>query len=316
MLVLVPVPTATHCLLNEAVDYAALGRLPLNCNPILKFVPAETGWVEREDFQWQQAISDYASAIGLPVGYVPSGTSIPPKRYEAVGVDLHPLWNAIGKQPTSEGIDDDHGVTAARREEALEKYEVFLDSFRLRLRSLLHEGRLTSRGKKLGSEIRIEEAAEIDVPVNSVFEPISPDFWASANVAWRANCAQGRRKTYKFIQLATENLFKEFPLPKPEPALEILQLGDNFVLPEELTTKPLTLPPLGRPPLKWDEFHLEVAKVLKENKLPPKQEAFIGEMQAWCRIHWGQEVGRSTLLQKIKPYYDSFMRSKRSEYDQ
>src|SRR6202040_1802502 len=92
MLVLVPVPTATHCLLNEAVDYAALGRLPLNYHPIAQFVPAEIGWAEREDFQWQQAMVDHASAIGLPVAYVPSGTSIPPKRYEAVGVDLHPLW--------------------------------------------------------------------------------------------------------------------------------------------------------------------------------------------------------------------------------
>jgi hypothetical protein len=243
MLVLVPVPTATHCLLNEAVDYAALGRLPLNCNPIAKFVPTEIGWAEREDFQWQQSVSDYASAIGLPVGYVPSGTSIPPKRYEALGVDLSPLLDAIGKQTPTEGVDDNHGVTAARRVEALEKWEVFLDSYRLRLRNLLHEGRLTARGKKLGSEIRVEEAAEIDVPVDSVFEPISPDFWASANVAWRANCAQGRRKTYKFIQLATENLFKEFPLPDPEPALEILQVGDNFVLPEELIAKPLMLPP-------------------------------------------------------------------------
>jgi hypothetical protein len=301
MLVLVPVPTAAHCLLNEAVDYAALGRLPLNCNPIAKFAPMEIGWAEREDFQWQQAVTDYVSAWGL--SYVPSGTFIPPKRYEVLGLDLHPLVNDIGKQPSSES------------EEAFEKYEVFLDSYRLRLRNLLHEGRLTARGKKLGSEIRIEEAAEIDVPVDSAFEPISLDFWASANVAWRANCAQGRRKTYKFIQLATENLFKEFPLPNPEPTLEILQVGDNFVLPEKLIIKPLMLPPLGRPPLKWDEFHLEIARILKENKLPPKQEAFIGEMQAWCRIHWGQEVARSTLLQKIKPYYDSFMRSKRSEND-
>jgi hypothetical protein len=301
MLVLVPVPTATHCFLNEAVDYAALSRLPLNCNPIAKFAPMEIGWAEREDFQWQQTITDYASAWGLR--YVPSGTFIPPKRYEVLGLDLHPLWNAIGKQPTSE------------IEEAFEKHEVFLDSYRLRIRNLLHEGRLTARGKRLGNEIRVDEAAEIDVPADSVFEPISPDFWASANVAWRASCAQGRRKTYKFIQLATENLFKEFPLPNPEPALGVLQVGDNFVLSEQLTTEPLMLLPRGRPPLKWDEFHLEVAKILKENKLPLKQEAFIDEMQAWCRIHWGQEVGRSTLLQRVKPYYDTFMRAKRSEND-
>src|SRR5215469_16837535 len=138
LVVLVPAPTSEHCLLSEAVEYAALGRLPLNCNPIVKFVPAKTGWQEREDFRWQQAVSDYASEIGLPAGYVPSRTSVPPERYEAAGVDLGPLLDAIGSQPKAP-IDSEDRAVVMRREEAFTKYQDFFDSYRLRLRNLLHD---------------------------------------------------------------------------------------------------------------------------------------------------------------------------------
>ncbi len=51
-----------------------------------------------------------------------------------------------------------------------------------------------------------------------------------------------------------------------------------------------------------------MAKRLTAKNLPAKQEALIAEMQVW-RLHaWGCEVGRSTLLQKIRPYYLAFMR--------
>jgi hypothetical protein len=107
-------------------------------------------------------------------------------------------------------------------------------------------------------------------------------------------------------------LFREIPLPDPKPAHDVAQIGDNFVLTRELKTD-IQLPAVGRPPLKWDDFHVEIAKRVQRGELPSKQEAYISEMQAWCVSRWGQEVGRSTLLQKIKPYYDSFVRSKKSE---
>jgi hypothetical protein len=315
LLVLVPVPTAEHCLLNEAVQYAALGRLPLNRNPLINLT-TKTGWQEREDFRWQQAVSEYLSESGLPGRYVPSGTSIPPQRYEEAGVDLSPLLDAIGSGPKgSPPINGDDGAAVTRREESFEKWEVFLDAYRLQVRNSLHAGRLTARGKKLPERVGIDEAPDIDLPVDSRFESIPREFWASANVEWKASCAQGRSATYKFIQVLTDDLFKEFPLPDPRPAPEVLQMGDNFVFSGELNTEPVMPSVVGRPPYPWDEFYVEVAKRVKEGKLPEKQEAFISDMQAWCRNRWGQEVGRSTLLQKIKPYYDEFVRQRMSEND-
>jgi hypothetical protein len=60
----------------------------------------------------------------------------------------------------------------------------------------------------------------------------------------------------------------------------------------------------GRPPFDWDSFHVEMARIYSEKGLPAKQESLIEDMKKWCRGTWGRDVGRSTLLQRIKPYYD------------
>jgi hypothetical protein len=60
--VLTPIPTSEFCMLSEAVLYSALGRLPLDYHPIIKFSPVtKAGWGERTDFAWQQAIASYVS---------------------------------------------------------------------------------------------------------------------------------------------------------------------------------------------------------------------------------------------------------------
>jgi hypothetical protein len=314
LLVLVPVPTAEQSFLNEAVEYAALGRLPLNCNPLVKFIPAKTGWQEREDFRWQQAVSDYANEIGLPAAYVPSRTSVPIERYEAAGVNLSSLLDAIGPQPKAP-IDADDGALVTRREESFEKYQVFFDDYRLKVLNFLHDGRLSARGKKLAQTVGTDDARDIDLPVDSSIESIPREFWASAKVDWIANCAQGRGATYKFIQVLTDDLFKVFPLPEVRPASDVLQMGDNFVFSGELSTEPVMPTLKGRPPYPWDEFHVEVAKRVKQGTLWEKQDAFINDMQEWCRNRWGREVGISTLKQKIKPYYDALVWQQKSEND-
>jgi hypothetical protein len=69
----------------------------------------------------------------------------------------------------------------------------------------------------------------------------------------------------------------------------------------------------GRPPFNWGAFHVEIAMRIKSNSFPEKQEALIADMQKWCCENWQQEVGRSTILQKVKPYYDALAnKSKRA----
>jgi hypothetical protein len=118
------------------------------------------------------------------------------------------------------------------------------------------------------------------------------------------------------ILVDTDDLIEEFPLPSSRTAKNIAQIGDNFILLGDDTKLSASASRiLGRPSLPWDEFHLEIARRLHSGTLPSKQEAFISEMQEWCKRQWEREVARSTLLQKIKPYYDAFLRSKESEKD-
>jgi hypothetical protein len=305
VLVLVPVETAEHCLLSEALHYVALGRLPLNCNPIVKFGANLLGWAEREDFHRQATLAEFAAGFGFPARYSPSGTHVP----------LFGNYPTAAATETIAGLQLDEDTSDEDIIAGRQAAQVFFDSYRLHMRNLLHEGRLEGRGKRLPKPIALDEAREVDLSFDCEFEPISREFWASAHIDWEASCAQGRIATYKFVQIATNDLFKEFPLPTPLPApSEVVQVGGNFVWTGSLTTEvPKRF--LGRPPFKWDEFHLEVAKRVKEDRLPSKQEAFIIDMESWCRDRWGQEVGRSTLLQKIKPYYDTFVRAEKSEKD-
>jgi hypothetical protein len=41
--------------------------------------------------------------------------------------------------------------------------------------------------------------------------------------------------------------------------------------------------------------------------LPSKKDACILDMEKWCADKWKRSVGKSTLAQMIKPYYDKFV---------
>jgi hypothetical protein len=66
----------------------------------------------------------------------------------------------------------------------------------------------------------------------------------------------------------------------------------------------------GRPPFPWDPFHIEVATLLLRNELPEKKEAAIEYFQGWFLREHGIEVGRSVIGDKLKPYYDKFIKAR------
>jgi len=291
--VLVPIPTSDYCFLSEAVLYAALGRLPLDFHAV-------DGWDEREDPDYQERIAfDWKGSI-----YEPGGTLVSQKTYEELGIGPHPAYDPNADPEWPERI----GEWSA-------KLDHLLDNYRLRILNLLHDGQLGARGRKLPDTVSVDDAAKgfHDTP----WDTIPSNYWATARLDWGLHCAQGRGATYRSIKIVTSDLFREFPLPAPQQASEVVQVGDNFILLDDTTIRarrhersaPSGL--LGRPPLiNWTEFHVEVAARLRDG-LPSKQESFISEMQEWCKKRWGREVGRSTVLEKISPYYDRFVRSKK-----
>ena len=91
-----------------------------------------------------------------------------------------------------------------------------------------------------------------------------------------------------------------------QPTDQVVRIGDAYQLSVQGGQRHSTN--RGRPAFPWDEFHLELAKRLTSTVFPEKQEALIADMQQWCLEKWGRNVGRSTLVGKIAPYYREIVR--------
>ena len=101
-----------------------------------------------------------------------------------------------------------------------------------------------------------------------------------------------------------------YPIPSSTAIGNVIPVGDLYVL-DALDQAELTMPRRrGRPPLPWDRFHLEVAALVKADALPRKKEAAIHQFAGWFRNELGISVGRSSIGQKLAPYYDRFVNSK------
>lgn len=141
-------------------------------------------------------------------------------------------------------------------------------------------------------------------------EPIPEGFWNARNTKWKWSCATGNGGAYALILINTQSLIQAFPAPEPhdESVRKAAQIGDAFILMGKAENPPTPKKKRGRPPFPWIEFHVEMAKRVRDGKLPSKQESMISDMQAWARKKWGEAPERSTMLQNLKPYYDEFGR--------
>jgi len=68
--------------------------------------------------------------------------------------------------------------------------------------------------------------------------------------------------------------------------------------------------PGGRKALPWDSFWIELVLIANDdgladtaNGLPEAQSTMVERMQVWCRDHWGEEPGESTIRQRISALY-------------
>jgi len=204
------------------------------------------------------------------------------------------------------------------------KLNQFTEQFRSVLLQALLGGRLAATGKTL-PDSTIEASFKLMDKYTEGWssaryvdrEPVPPDFWSSAKIDWDDSLAEGVTKerpvAYGLILVEVAQLLKEFPLPNGEEYGEVSKAGDYLVLKsaDEIRGGAKS----GRPPFNWHEFHLEMAKRAMMKVLPPKMEACIEDMQAWCKGKWNQSVARSTLLERIKPYYDEFVRKSETQKD-
>jgi hypothetical protein len=320
--VLVPHDVADRCYLSEALLWAAFSRLPL------KFLNDQPD--TRED--------------GSDVGYFAQSPDIGPVTSEEcnkVGLSPRPVWRSayssspkyLRGQIAFERSDEKKSELQKAFFEAEEfqyrltewegKFDQFTEQPRFALVQALLEERLGATGKML-PRATIEASFKLMDRETEGWssaryvdrEPIPPDFWSSAKIDWSDSLAEGltegREVAYGLILIEVAQLLKEFPLPNGDVYGGVTKAGDYLVLTSDDEIRGGAKQ--GRPSYNWDDFHVEMAKRVRQG-LPPKKDACIWEMEKWCEEKWKHSVGKSTLSQKIKPYYDEFVRKSETQKD-
>jgi hypothetical protein len=314
--VLIPHRMPERCYLSEAVLWVAINRIPCS------FV-TENNIESREDYDYFDNMEPYVPDEGI----------ITVEECEQLGLEPNPYWEEINSSKTHASPEILHDLLLSEkdnnRRQELEKelseskdfrkrqaewdasFKEFIDVRRNKLFLSLSEGRIGAVGKKL-PQPTLEWSSDLDEWEwlrNSPWEVIPATFWISYKIDWDMSRAEGRGGAYSFIMTPTADLMREFPLPQGQAVSGVVRIGNDLVMNSGAGTV-VEMQRKGRPAQNWDEFHLEVAKWVARGELPDKQDSFIEEMRAWCKTHWGRHMGRSTLLEKIKPYYDTFVRSK------
>jgi hypothetical protein len=322
--VLVPHAIAERCYLSEALLWVAVSRFPLG------FI-AENGVDARVEPKYIEGLEPYlpfdepvndeeCKSVGLP----------PNPEYEAHEAgEWHQTPENIRKLLQYDSIDESHrtelqqelqiSIAFQQRCDAWDaEFNSFADLHKAKLFLFLREGRLPAFGKMLP---RRSHSASLDHLGSTdwkgwdevKWEPIPPDFWISNKIDWNESRAEGKGPAWCLILVETEVLLKCFPPPAAEQPGNVVKLANDLVLMGDDAVDAKSSTRRGRPAFDWDAFHLEITRRLHANGLPKKQEALVAEMQAWCGKAWRRDVGRSTILQKVKPYYDAFVRLSENE---
>jgi hypothetical protein len=176
----------------------------------------------------------------------------------------------------------------------------------------LRSGSLRARGRLLPAASLDAARSIIEKGRGTVFDiPISdvpPTFWSLQGINFDTSAAGNGTAYYCHISCRTDYAISLFPGEREEVG-GVIKVGDSFILGE----KPdLVRPNLrrGRPPYNWDGFHLELAALLHRDELPEKKEAAIEYFRDWFDREHGIKVSRSVVGEKLKPYYDKFIRER------
>ncbi len=317
--VLVPAEVADRCYLSEALLWVALNKIPLaaeGLNEVDERIDQnEIGGLEQNLREVQVVTDSECQRAGLPSN--PEYEDFKAGDYHQTPENIRALLKLDLPKEDKDRLEIDlrESVAFHRRQAEWDgEFEQFLDIHKNRLFLALREGRLVALGKMLPKRTVSASLRHPDDDdywsdwAKEPWEVIPSDYWLSNKIVWMESCAEGRGNAYALIQVKTEELFQVFPALKTDAVHGVVRIGDSFVIQDHDGSSVVPDAKRGRPPHNWDEFHLEIAKRLKADSLPKKQEALIAEMQSWCRQKWGRDIGRSTVLQKLKPYYDNFVR--------
>lgn len=175
----------------------------------------------------------------------------------------------------------------------------------------LRGGELRTTGRLLPSLVA-DEADKILAAEDRSFLDISPtdipaDFWTLGGIDFHSSAAQNDTAHYCHVTARLADVLDLFPGERT-PVSGLERVGDSFVL-NESGFATAVKSQRGRPSYPWDKFNLEVTALVRANALPLKKEAAIQHFQSWFAREFKAQVSRASIGEKLKPYYDRFMRA-------
>jgi hypothetical protein len=195
------------------------------------------------------------------------------------------------------------------------KYLEYVDQFQAEICLKLRRGELRAMGTKLPNadpEITDEILEESNRWLTDLeVREIDKEQWYSQAINWAESAIYGHAESAIWIHVRTEDMLKVFPPQDLVKAENILDIGSSFaVASSAIRGVQNKLNQRGRPSLPWQDFHIEVARMFRDGKMPTKKEAAIAHIQNWFLQTLGKDVSRAAVGEKLKPYFDQLIRKR------
>ncbi|HWX32812.1 MAG TPA: hypothetical protein VNZ53_35950 [Steroidobacteraceae bacterium] len=307
-----PVELPEKCFLQEVLYWVAFQRLPIAIDS------------DGKEFRETEDVGDYD--IQMPDRYLQADecarANIPPDPRLAALISnrtMTDLKSFDRLMLSGRDYDDEtRKVIESQRQEVVQfqkeyeewkvKYAGAIEVPAVQIFLALKKGELQAKGQNfVDLDFDVEFGPEFHAP--PVLD-IPALFWSLSGIDFDASAAKNGRDHYYHIFCSTEDVFAKFPGDKREPVDGVERIGTSFLLKETAEKIPLLNARRGRPPTyPWDAFHREVTSLVKEDKLPRKKEACIQDFQDWFRDKFGVRPSRAAVGEKLKPYYDRFVKA-------
>jgi len=224
--------------------------------------------------------------------------------------------------------DREEAITYERAmEEWTAIFDDYTDPFRAEIYTNLRSGTLRAFGTKLPNfnfdkslelidpEMERDPEKEWDPEMDWTTFPateIPSQIWISNGIKWSDSAIEGREEHYIWVHVLTEDMLSIFPPTQFINRQHVHPVGENFAMStSELSKSIPTHSKRGRPSLPWEEFHAKVAALFRDSEMPEKKEAGIALLQEWFEKSLGKPVSRSSIGDKLKPYYDRLFKEDR-----
>jgi hypothetical protein len=307
-----------RCFLREVLLWSTFQHLPI--------YDSDPGGFEVRESAF---ISKYCVANPDPWAKEPWDAFIRTSECRRAGIPPHPLVketleSCLRYSPDLvEVLLNDYGVTreeidlGGKQQDLEETFEAWkplydraVEYYHSQIFVALRDGRLKAMGRLLG-EAKLSDAISVMEEQGPKVEPsvIPATFWTLKGIDFENSAACDGVRLYCYITCKLDDVLALFPGER-QAAEGLERVGDCFVLKDGLLPK--SFASRGRPPsFDFDEFHPEVASMIRDGTLPAKKEAAIQYFQDWFQRRTGKKPSRALIGPKLTPYYDRFVRGQK-----